>query len=164
MRDSGSRRFQRCACLASFAPQEAARGVHLPFAADLPTPPPKHHHIQVPTRFQGVEQYCEIFRGLLLEEIFATLASTLNEGDGGADGESDGMRNPGGRGGGSTTATPMRVYSFSEPGAGGFSHVTLAVEEGGGGGRGRGGGAHGGHNGGGAGGLGGGRTSGCSHG
>lgn len=113
-----------------------------------------------------MEQYCDIFRGLLLEEIFATLASTLNDGGRGGgdlDGEGGGsMGNPRGRGGGGpSTATLMRVFSFSEPGAGGFSHVTLAVEEGGGG---DGGGHGGGYKGGGAGGPGGGRGPGAPHG
>lgn len=73
---------------------------------------------QVPTRFQSVEQYCDILRGLLLEEIFATLVASLGGGGGGGD-------NGGGRGGRPQATATFRISSFVEAGEGGFSHVTL---------------------------------------
>lgn len=90
---------------------------------------------QVPIRFQSVEQYCDIFRGLLLEEIFATLVSALSSGGGG-----DG----GGRGSGPQALATLRVTSFTEVGGEGFSHVTMVSDDwgraNGGGGSGGGGG------------------------
>eukprot|EP00903_Cladosiphon_okamuranus_P019598 g18024.t1 len=79
---------------------------------------------KVPTHFQSVEQYVEIFRSLVLEEIFATLVAGLG-------GSTDGRGRGGGGSGGSET---LRVAAFVESGNGGFSHVTLVASDGGGGG------------------------------
>ncbi|CAM9950374.1 unnamed protein product, partial [Ectocarpus sp. 8 AP-2014] len=79
---------------------------------------------KVPTRFQSVEQYLEVFRGLVLDEIFATLVAAI---DGGGSGGRGGGR------GGPPEAMTLRVASFVEDGKGGFGHVTMVADDGGGG-------------------------------
>jgi len=81
---------------------------------------------QVPTRFQSAEQYLEIFRGLILEEIFATLVAAL----GAAVGVGGGVGGGGG-GGRSTESATMRAAAFVEAGKDGFCHVTLVAGDGG---------------------------------
>lgn len=70
-----------------------------------------------------MEQYLEVFRGLLLDEIFATLVAAL---DGGGSGGRGGGR------GGPPEAMTLRVASLVEGGKGGFGHVTMVADDGGG--------------------------------
>lgn len=115
------------------SPPSCPEKAHLSFSL-----PPVLESLQVPTRFQSVEQYCEIFRGLLLEEIFGNLVSKLSEGSRGGGrgrGGDNGVVEPNSHGSGSAPLPPMVsmvVTTFVEAGEGGFSYVTLASEGSGG--------------------------------